>query len=364
MLQKNSNTQSNPKIAQQEAKTIRSIKSKLHSYNTTITHADKENSIVILPTQQYNPKLQEFILQNHTHNPTKTLQSQVRKTLNNSKILIPQDSRWKYTNMNPSATTIKGLIKVHKPGQPIRPVVNWRNAPAYHLARSFTQKTRQIAPLPNTYNIENTRELIHTLKHTPISPHYKLAYIVIANLYTNITVKETSDILFAKLEQNGTDSKVIQELMSWYDTITSQNYFTHSENIQIQKDGLTMGAPSSGLISELFLQQMEHLHLTHLQTKLRIVDYFRYVDDILLFFDSDHTDIQSVLSEFNAIHQNLKFTAETETDNKINYLDITIHRTPTDWKISIYRKPTFTDTIIPYTSDHRTQHKFAAIRFL
>jgi hypothetical protein len=32
--------------------------------------------------------------------------------------------------------------------------------------------------------------------------------------------------------------------------------------------------------------------------------------------------------------------------------------------VSIYRKPTFTDTIIPYTSNHPTQHKFAAVRFL
>jgi hypothetical protein len=92
--------------------------------------------------------------------------------------------------------------------------------------------------------------------------------------------------------------------------------------------------------------------------------YFRSVDDILLIFYSNHTDIQEILSEFNTIYQNLKFTAETETENKINYLDINIHRTHTDWKISIYRKPTFTDTIIPYTSNHPTQHKVTAIRFL
>jgi hypothetical protein len=32
--------------------------------------------------------------------------------------------------------------------------------------------------------------------------------------------------------------------------------------------------------------------------------------------------------------------------------------------ICIYRKPTYTDTIIPHTSNHPTQHKYAAIRFL
>ena len=60
----------------------------------------------------------------------------------------------------------------------------------------------------------------------------------------------------------------------------------------------------------------------------------------------------------------MKFTAEAESDNRINFLDITIHRTPTNWVISIHRKPTFTDTIIPYTSNHPAQHKYASVRFL
>ena len=50
--------------------------------------------------------------------------------------------------------------------------------------------------------------------------------------------------------------------------------------------------------------------------------------------------------------------------NQINFLDVTIHRTPTYWRIAVYRKPTFTDTIIPYTSNHPTQHKYAAVRYL
>ena len=32
--------------------------------------------------------------------------------------------------------------------------------------------------------------------------------------------------------------------------------------------------------------------------------------------------------------------------------------------MSTYRKPTFTDTVIPYTSNHPTQHTFAAVRIL
>ena len=125
-----------------------------------------------------------------------------------------------------------------------------------------------------------------------------------------------------------------------------------------------MGAPSSGLIAEIFLQHIEHTHLAHLTQKHRIINYCRYVDNILLIYNSTHTSIQMILEDFNALHPKLQFTAEVEKDNNLNYLDISLHRTPTDIKTSIYRKPTFTDTIIPYTSNHPTHHKYAAVRFL
>jgi len=53
-----------------------------------------------------------------------------------------------------------------------------------------------------------------------------------------------------------------------------------------------------------------------------------------------------------------------EQHSRLNYLDITVHKTPTNVKISIYRKLTFTNTLIPYTSNHPVHHKYAAIRFL
>jgi len=45
-------------------------------------------------------------------------------------------------------------------------------------------------------------------------------------------------------------------------------------------------------------------------------------------------------------------------------VDIAIHKSQNDVRITIYRKNTFTDTIIPYSSNYSTQQKYAAIRFL
>jgi RecG-like helicase len=70
------------------------------------------------------------------------------------------------------------------------------------------------------------------------------------------------------------------------------------------------------------------------------------------------------LNDFNSIHPKLHFMEETEQNNKINYLHITIHKNPTNVSISVFRKPTYTDTLLPFTSNHPVQHKYVAVKFL
>jgi len=333
-----------------------------------ITTADKGNSLVILQTQQYKAKVQDFIdknnFQSSTTNPTKRFQNQVRKTINHSTALIPRDSKWRYVNLNPSAPSIKGLIKLHKPDQPIRPVVNSRNAPAYKLSQLLTTKIRQFSLLPYTFNVKNSTELIRELKQTPVTPTSRFASLDITNIYSNIPIKETKQLLKNMLASNVIDHKMSSEILNCYEVITTQTYFAHGDNILTQTDGLAMGASSSGIIFEIFLKYFEHAHLPILAHKHKLVNYFRYVDDVLLIYDDLQTDIHTIISDFNSFHPNLQFTKEKEQDNKLNYLDITIHKTPISVNTGVFRKLTFTDTIIPYTSNHPPQHKYAAIKFL
>ena len=93
-----------------------------------------------------------------------------------------------------------------------------------------------------------------------------------------------------------------------------------------------------------------------------IIHYFRYFDDILLIIDSNHTSLQAVLTDFNSIHPNLHFTAETEQNNTIHYLNISIKTTAHHIKIAVYSKPTFTYTITALSSIRPTQHKYVAVR--
>jgi hypothetical protein len=191
------------------------------------------------------------------------------------------------------------------------------------------------------------------LKETPIQSSYAFASLDTSNMYSNTPITETRYILNNVMKDNLVNPNIGNELLAWYDVITKQNYFSYKYHIHIQKDGLAMGAPSSSILSEIFLQHIEHTHIPHLTKKHKLVNYFRYVDDIIIIFDTNHTNIQSILTDFNALHPNLKFTAELEHNNTINFPDTTIHKTQHNIKISIYRKPMFTDTINPYTSNQR-----------
>jgi hypothetical protein len=96
-------------------------------------------------------------------------------------------------------------------------------------------------------------------------PHYTLASLDITNLYSNITVIETKTILTDMLIHEHIEPQTQSEILSWYDVITKHNYFTHN-NIVIQKDGLSMGAPSSGLIVEFFCNTWNTYILHNTQT--------------------------------------------------------------------------------------------------
>jgi hypothetical protein len=109
---------------------------------------------------------------------------------------------------------------------------------------------------------------------------------------------------------------------------------------------------------------LEHSSIYKILTELNIKTYFRYVDDILIVYDNQVTDITHMLSLFNNIHPNITFAMELEDDMKIDFLDLTIHRSHDSVYASIDRKPTASDSLIHFESCHPLEHKLAGINHL
>jgi hypothetical protein len=103
-----------------------------------------------------------------------------------------------------------------------------------------------------------------------------------------------------------------------------------------------MGAPSASTLCELYLQYLEHTLVYDILIKQNITGYLRYVDDVLIVYDSDKTDISEVVNSFNTPSHPLNFTIEREQNNQIHFLYITIKKKNNLIKFDIYRKPTST----------------------
>jgi hypothetical protein len=151
--------------------------------------------------------------------------------------------------------------------------------------------------------------------------------------------------------------------MTLIHTITNQNYLQFNNQHYKQDDGLAMGALTSAILAETFIQHLEHTKIINILKKY-IIEYCRYVDDILILYNKCITNIEHTLADFNSIHPNIQFTIENETHNSLNYLDLTITNMQEKLTFSIFRKPTSTDLIIHNDSCHPQEHKNAAINYL
>jgi retron-type reverse transcriptase len=73
-----------------------------------------------------------------------------------------------------------------------------------------------------------------------------------------------------------------KELLTLINTIIEQHYLHLNNKFLKQYEGLAMGAPTSAILAENFIQYLEHKIINKILNKHQIIYYFRYVDDILI----------------------------------------------------------------------------------
>ena len=61
-------------------------------------------------------------------------------------------------------------------------------------------------------------------------------------------------------------------------------------------------------MSVIFLQNMENEHYHNITRKHKIRLIARYVDDILVIYDSITSNENDILNDLNSIHKKIKFT--------------------------------------------------------
>ena len=332
------------------------------------TRADKGNTTVALTRTDYIEKVETLLHDVNTYqvrpkDTTMKIQNKVnglvkkwenKKFINN---LLAKDL--KTSNSVPSR--LYGLPKIHKEGNPIRPIVSYVGSPTYNLASFFSNVISKNTTPPKS-KIINSFELIQKLRTVSIPNNFVLASLDVVSLFTNVpkeaaisSVKSRWEEIRPKVQLPWTDFEEGLQLC------LNSTDFKFNGTTFFQKRGLPMGSPFSPILADLVMDDLEKEKLANLDFEVPV--YLRYVDDILIVAPS--TQVDRILQIFNANTLNIKFTLEKESERAINFMDITITRKQNQ-KLSFnwYRKPTWSGRYLNFNSHHPLRYKKSVINNL
>lgn len=122
-----------------------------------------------------------------------------------------------------------------------------------------------------------------------------------------------------------------------------------------------MGAPTSPLIADIFMNDLE-MNIFNSKSPLlnNVLLWKRYVDDIFCIWTGSERQLDTFLKFLNSLHSQIQFTIEIGNNATLNFLDLTLSITNNKIEFNIYRKPTYTDTVIHNTSNHPISQKHSA----
>ena len=351
------------------------MKSLSQNKDLIVQKSDKGNSVVVIYRSTYNKKM-EMILSDHSkflklylpdNNLLKFSMNQEKLFVNVLKTLKDTNklSEQKYRSLKPKGTRpgiMYGLSKVHKKlvdgSPPLRPILSALKTPAYKLAKFLVPLL--CSTTVNEYSVKDSFHFSSEILEQDSSLY--MGSLDVDSLFTNIPLEETIDICVNGLFNNvdtfeGFNKSELKKLLT---LATKESHFLFNNTLYKQVDGVAMGSPLGPTLANAFLAFHEKQWLKDCPKEFKPVYYRRYVDDIFVLFKS-HDHLLHFRNYLNSKHQNISFSFECESNNKMSFLDVEISREQGKFKTTIYRKPTFSGVYTHFDSFLPNTYKFGMI---
>ena len=270
------------------------------------------------------------------------------------------------TGTNPGI--LYGLPKIHKidflQKFQFRPIFAAYNTPAYNISKYLVP---HLSPLANNeYTINNSYSFVSHLSSVTYNNNLFMASFDVSNLYTNIPLVETINIILSALFSNAGDTFIGMSrsfFKLFLEMCVTNSFFIFNGELFRQRDGLGMGLPLAPTFANIFMSHHEKKFLNNCPAEFSPVFYRRYVDDtFVLFRDQSHANL--FLNYINNQHNNISFTMEVEADGTLPFLDVTITKSCNSFNTSVYRKPSNSNLTISYFSFCSFNFKLNSIKSL
>ena len=141
---------------------------------------------------------------------------------------------------------------------------------------------------------------------------------------------------------------------------TKNVHFMFNAKTFTQIDGIAMRSLLAPILANIFIAELERNLIPILKDHLSC--WRCYVNDTICFIKNG--SLEHVLSTLNNFHSSIKFTYETESGNKLSFLDVQLICTGDNIETCVFRKPTNTDIYIHWNSFAPVQWKYSTLKTL
>ena len=255
-----------------------------------------------------------------------------------------------------------GLPKIHKTGNPLRPIVSSRGSVTYGVAKVLSKVIKPlVGKSPN--HIQSTGDFVTKAKRLTLQVGECLSSYDVTSLFTSVSIDPAINIIKDLLEKdeklNDRTVLSVQNIIELLGFCLHNTYFSFQNKFYEQVEGVPMESLDSPIVANLYMECFERKALSSAINPLRA--WFRFVDDMWVIQKQAHK--QELLDHINSVDPAIKFTVErNQANGAISFLDTLV--TPLAYNsisFQVYQKPTHTDQYLQWDSHHSLSSKYSVI---
>ena len=232
-----------------------------------IVPADKGKCLVVMDKDEYVRKMEMKLSDINTYrknddDPTIRIKKELATKL--KEIHDSKDIDYAtYMRLYPSRTQIPrmyGQPKIHKQGNPLREIVD-SNGSVYKAVDKYISKVIKPLTGKTDYYVKNSEHFVNSIKNIKVEEGETLVSYDVTALYPSIPQEEAIDIISQKLLQDNSLKKrtgmTPHHIIELLRICVNNTYFVFNIKLYMQKNGLAIGASTSGFAAEIFMEKIE-----------------------------------------------------------------------------------------------------------
>ncbi|XP_078355465.1 uncharacterized protein LOC144640130, partial [Oculina patagonica] len=249
------------------------------------------------------------------------------------------------------------LPKIHKPGNPGRPIVSACNCPTELLATYLDQVTSPLVRSLPSY-VKDTNHMLdiaQTFSYPTTSANRFVFTMDIKSLYTVIPNNDGLLALTHFLDKRPVLEPPTYTLVRLAELVLTLNSFSFNGGFYQQTGGVAMGSRLGPNYACLFVGHVEEQIFQQYPGRKPDL-YKRYIDDIVGAASCSKSELDDFATFVNNFHPSLQFTWAI-SDKQLPFLDLFLTPTPQGLATTIHYKETDSHSYLTYTSAHPVQCK-------